>query len=377
MCPAGKWQAPSSVLRQQSCRVCESGTLQPEPGSISCWMCPPQGVDCGNRAAIDVHAGFFLPAAPSEMAGDGDVSGGGTSAAQTAAEGVSAAGANASFSVWRCPWEEACLGGQVAGNASCAAGHSGELCAHCMPGYCRGGHGCIKCAAGSGSTKDVLLNVLFASLVALMLLAATVRYLTLGDSKEEAPPPAERSSFCKRRCPVCAEAIGAMSTRGKIVRMFLGYFQCMSVFQTFQHVRWPTPFDRFLEWANAGSFQPLGDVLGMMPVECATGAHVDYFYYVALVLARPVLITLSLLLIARTSSICMSARTGPSGRHVSSVLLSPRLWDLLIWMVRTEKRHAPCMASAPRRISPSHFRPCDLDVSPARTCPPSRRLLSP
>ena len=106
-------------IPMQVCASCAEGYVQPYAGQSACLKCPSAGIACEKQAVVDVHPGWYRRPT----------------------------GVNTSDSLlaFRCPKADACLGGEEAGNGSCAEGATGPLCGQCIDGYRRGRSACLVC----------------------------------------------------------------------------------------------------------------------------------------------------------------------------------------------------------------------------------------
>ena len=92
-CPPGQFQERDTSGRQK-CRVCQNGFVQPYAAQTTCMACPLVGINCRNRAEVEVIPGFYMDA-------DDRID---------------------NITVWPCAREQACKGGTQLGNQSCAEG---------------------------------------------------------------------------------------------------------------------------------------------------------------------------------------------------------------------------------------------------------------
>jgi hypothetical protein len=91
--------------------------------------------------------------------------------------------------VLSCPLQDACVGGNMTGEALCAAGYSGQLCAVCDNGYYLDDAKCVKCASGGFFSPVLVVLLTFLSLLSLILVVVAVVYFVYLRS-----PPNEQSS---------------------------------------------------------------------------------------------------------------------------------------------------------------------------------------
>ena len=151
ICPAGTHSSePDQSTNLRSCAECIDGYLQWRPNQTSCVQCPPEGINCYNKSAIDVLPRYFRP------------------------EDDDRFDASILVTAVRCPMADACIGGTVPGEASCAEGHSGPLCAACDGGHYRSSTGCRICpdSVTSSYTWAYVLLIVYALILIAAILAA-------------------------------------------------------------------------------------------------------------------------------------------------------------------------------------------------------------
>ncbi len=331
MCPPGTYQL-TTITQRQECTDCPFGTIQPYSGQTRCLNCPRSGVNCLNKGAIDVLPGWFMPS----MANDS------TRHNVSASDGGDDAGGDLEgrvthVSVWRCAREEACLGGVVAGAESCADGHESALCGTCSSGFYRSRSQCKSCVAYEGEDAGGRLResiVVVGTICALVALAAGV-YLVYGQAAAYKPvdkvgvASGGAATKGRGRRTRTRHMLGKMvrllpkriAAGAALLRIALGFCQCLAVTRHFVRVQWPDVFSNFI----AALDQLTLEVFDLVPAECTVGQRLGYHIELIATLGTPVLLLLLLLLLATLVGPC-------AGRHCCSLRNWPQIWDLAVWL---------------------------------------------
>ena len=285
------------------------------------------------------------------------------------------------FNVYACAKEAACLGGDVPGNASCAPGHEGVLCGACIPGFYRGKQQCLECSddlseeerqarakKGLGTAVWLAMSRAFHTiLLTLALIFLAALHLAQYRPHGGIPRTTRRRDWVAHLAPRLSLRVKALrhalaqraTTANTILRMILGYAQCLGVFRRFTHVHWPVYFGSYVD-AMQYYASPLSGIFESVPLECAAGRRISYYYELGITLLLPpvilaLLVMLTVVISLFTKPCSRGSRFTRSSRisqatHVSQAfckaLLSwPQLWDLVFWMVRaplhTRLPHSP------------------------------------
>ena len=344
-CSPGSFQ-DDSVVGAQVCLPCPVGTVQPNAGSTQCVSCPNVGVNCDNRAAIEVYGGYYWP----ELLANGSMN-------------------NSLISVWPCPSPATCLGGLSAGDESCTAGHEGALCGLCKAGFYRSsGQQCEICSEGwmgeesaarsQGSDAQPASFVrpvreLFAASAGLLVICVAVvvligLYLLCTDVKASrwtCRGRAHGGDGCQALQPVksCIRALSHAITRhattlNAMFKILLGYSQALGVIGSFVNIKWPDFFQLFLQ-TLARVASPFGEALDSVPYECSVGGRVSFYIELAGYLALPIVLLIVLLLLAAAIVPFTSRCTGEAvSTRLKAFVNWPQLWDVMIWMVTATAR---------------------------------------
>lgn len=298
MCQPGMFQ--TVAFGRQVCRECESG-IQPLRGQQQCIACPPVGVECHTRTRIEVQPGFFLAAIPNSTNSSG-------------------------LSVWQCPLAAACLGGSQPGQLSCAEGHEDALCGKCMAGFYRGRLKCMACSA-SGTGDEVRQSMSLAGAGAFIIAAASATYLI---KATHAPTtPQELSQHCRQLRLAWRALISHSSLAANILRIVLGYVQCLCVFRSFLRVRFPPVFDGFVAYLEMLS----PDLLRLVGFRCVLPDGLSYQVELLTALVLPFVPILALLLLALAVVRCTPIWSQVVGVRtlLRAILTWPQVWDLGWW----------------------------------------------
>ena len=184
------------------------------------------------------------------------------------------------ISVWRCARDRAC-DGVVAGNESCAAGHTGPLCGTCKPNHYRGRLQCEPCVdiSGQGSNSHaVTQSIIILSTVGVLVIGLAALYLAFSgrasphSTTSSSARPAGLSRMWAQATTLFSLVHARLITGGVIFRILLGYCQCLGMTRRYLRVVWPEKFLRFLEVLD----QLTLEVFDLVPAECAIGHSLGY-----------------------------------------------------------------------------------------------------
>lgn len=257
-CQPGKYSngTVSALIYRRECLACGQGTLQPYHGQTRCIEASP-GVSDTAPDQILVDAGFYRPANASIYTS------------------LTPASGRWSLAV-PCPWgSEACLGGSVGGDASCAEGHHGVFCASCQsPTHFRGSSSCRACPSSTtqAATVTVVLGV-----AALVVLAAMAMYL---QTATRTAPMGTKSLPSLATClPRIARAVSRLppSTHRQasaVIKIVMGLAQCLSTVRSFGRVNWPTSFIFFID--SIDRFSVLQEGLSAITTPLTQPVHCMY-----------------------------------------------------------------------------------------------------
>jgi hypothetical protein len=328
-CPAGKYSVASKGdgFQTRTCQSCPYGTIQPLPGKDACLPCPPSGVLCETKTSIDVKRGYYME--------------------------------EHSTIPSRCPNPNACLGGTLAGPASCANGTEGPFCAQCSRGWHEGIQGCESCT-NEGST---LTGIVVLVVVVVFGLYGLQRYL-----RSQLPPrmtpqhdgwqramawyqlyafPMLRSWMRLLSWP--RRLLAAAGTLARLVRnrlpataarqavtiakVLISYLQVLDVFARFSHVHWPSVFVAFLKALNLSALLGIkvwvGDLL--LPFQCALSLPIDFYTQLVITLTLPIAISAIVFSVA-TIVTKLSGRTAAERADLfrSPAVMNVHLWTILL-----------------------------------------------
>ena len=322
-CQPGTFQA-TAASGQQTCRTCDSSTLQPLAGQTSCFACPSVGINCDNRVEVEVRPGFYL----SEKAAN-----------RTATSGA-ATMEQSPLAVWRCAQHAACLGGTLSGDALCMDGHRGALCGRCEPGYYRGLVRCEPCESTDSEKRlGVFGSFTLAGSVVIVAVGMTIRYLW-GSSRScmswRATVPQGRVAWL---CAFVRLAIQRLPTGAALARIMVGYCQTVGVFRRLLRVRWPSGFLKYLEFLD----QLALDMFRLVPAECIAG-RLGFVVEVGAALSLPLLLLVIELVLAAIVAVPTSRWSPRRGfcALITTLFEWPELWDLVLWSLLLQVDIACC-----------------------------------
>jgi len=111
-----------------------------------------------------------------------------------------------------------------------------------------------------------------------------------------------------------------------MLKITVGFGQCVSTSSRLRSVRWPPIFSSMLEWlSDIFAFE----LMTLLPAECAADARFGFYVELIVTLIAPVAGVFALLAL-NTILMCGCTRR----RHsMAQVLHNPRLWDLVIWLL--------------------------------------------
>ena len=256
-CPIGTSSQDGFIAQTKlsTCPACPRGTLQPREGQTSCESCPGAGVDCEYRAAVHVQLGFYRASNDSAIA------------------------------PLRCPEHshQACLGGPLPGDTSCATGHYGPFCGICINGYYRPSEGnCQRCPSPDALEAPSLGVLLLPYIIVLL---ALILLIMLHFSRCFAHSRARRRLGASMRvCLHLPESVGHLWKQwwwylkvlprpmlgghsGTLAKIVLGYVQVLGPLSKMKYVRWPPMFVEFLNFFDIFYF----DLFKAVPLECLIG----------------------------------------------------------------------------------------------------------
>ena len=297
-CAPGSFEErDASISGRQQCRACENGFVQPYAAQTSCLECPSDRVNCDTRAEIDVRPGYYRVAEATVT----------------------------NISVWRCARDSACNGGPTAGNESCADGHDGPLCGTCKRGYYRGRLRCEACADVESNGSSLEQSIIILATVSILVIGLAALYLAF--SGRALPHVANTSSTSRGRLWVRVTTLlslvhARLITGGALLRILLGYCQCLGMMRRFLRVRWPRSFLRFLEVLD----QLTLEVFDLVPAECALDRPLGYHIELIATLVTPVALMLALLVLGAIVALC-------TRRSLRTLLNWPQIWDLAVWLL--------------------------------------------
>ena len=329
-------QARSGAAVRCSAQECESGQLDL---GFACAECDAVSLECNQRYSVYVREGYYRAtvAAGFELYSVGP-----------RADAISA---------WPCTLLQACRGGIATGNASCATGHGGVLCATCEAGYHKAQGSCEPCDAdnpgsverGSSSALASMMGICLGILLVLSFWA--VSFLRRGlqldaaaaGAKDGPPLDAKASSRLDDSNAALDDRNLTLQQRLQLEQKFtlkalidqlpwemsrtgfkiiLGYLQCLSIFLHLNYVYWPANFLDFLrtcEWVS------LIDIWMLLKADCIAGTSLGFrfdFYTSIILIPAFAAYTVLLALIAALST----------GAKLTWYRLStPRAWELLQW----------------------------------------------
>ena len=276
--------------------------MQPYEAQTSCLIAPVSGVDLGSKDEIRVLPFYYMRAE------------------QTVTN----------ISVWRCARDQACEGGSIAGNESCAAGHEGDLCGTCKPKHYRGRLQCEPCVdiSGQGSNSHaVTQSIIILSTVGVLVIGLAALYLAFNrrasphSTKSSSARPVGLSRMWAQATTLFSLVHARLVTGGVIFRILLGYCQCLSMTRRYLRVLWPAKFLRFLEALD----QLTLEVFDLVPAECAFGP-LGYHIELIATLVTPVALMLALFMLGAIVSLC-------TRRSLCKLFNWPQIWDLAVWLL--------------------------------------------
>lgn len=337
-------QGASESPLQCKTHECESGEL--DLGS-ACVKCDERTVDCRQRYMIAVRPRHYR------------------ASTNLSASGVLSVGfaAGAEVSAWQCTMPEACIGTAAANasaaawitsvadtgsNGTCAPGHSGVLCAVCDAGYRRTLRKCEPCntadpsdlagGASAATTQVAVISTvamtIFCSLVSFYLRTASSLgrgRLKIDAGTDASQPKAPRALFTRGEFVLVLLGRLPWSGLATLLKILLGYVQCMSIFLRLDYVDWPRLFTSFLAGLDLTSLMAvlesvtLTDCMASRPL----GFAFEFGLSLGIIPAGALLIFLLSLLNALTTT---AAATGLP-RLTLPRLSTPQAWVALEWVM--------------------------------------------
>ena len=339
-CPAGWYGTAAGLAGLRTCEPCPSNELQPLEGQTVCLPCPSQGVDCTVQHSVEVLPGWYRPD-----------DGGNRSLFEqwvrlelleepTEAQGREYARLwdelAASLVPVRCPKAAPCQGGDDPGNASCANGHYGPMCGVCEPGFSPGRLQCEPCELQG----TALASTVVGAVVGVAALLAAVSYL----GASCATPVAASSSSEQRRWARLPSRVrllvrpSALQTASSLLKVAVGYGQCMTSFSRFELVAWPPLFRGFLSVMD----RLIPNLLQFVPVDCVLEEPFSFYDRLVVTLLLPPATALLVACLAAVALAAAHVRHADDGearaaRLTPRALLrhfdTPPVWTLLTWLL--------------------------------------------
>ena len=297
---------------------CQSGMLDL---GFKCAACDPASLNCNERFSITVLPGYYRASA-GPLAGTSDPS------ASLLDIGPLRNDEPPTLAAYRCPYYEMCLGGPVAGIASCAPGSTGPLCATCKLNYHRTKDGCKECSGGAGSAIALSILGLFFLLVSWASISFMRSGLVVhGKEAEEGERYDSLLIETLSRLPWVSVAT--------LAKILLGYIQCMTIFSHLTFIRWPAVFVDFLTFLDVFAFV---DLLDLLQLDCLSNNWILGFgfqFYISLSLIPAVVLYVIMLstIAALTSPAAPPGKSGATFRRRVSRgrINTARAWTVLQW----------------------------------------------
>lgn len=286
-CDAGEQGQIEEATGRQVCNMCPESTMQPHMGKVECVDCDDTGLNCDYKDKIEVNRKYWRPV-------DQDLNHSLqlTNPVPERSQPIQAV---------LCPWPDACLGGNVSGDVSCAPGHSGLMCGFCEPGFYRGSSICVACPSTLGSFGQAVSAAWIAGLVVFLLGIAA--FLKLGANKDS-PTGGPQTTGLALKFPRVARYLARMPPRWRqqvaaIGKIVLAFTQCLAPLTQFTMVRWPKTFTTFIERLDIG--QQTADAVrldSVIPAECLFGRRLGFYYEMVATLLLPLISFALILLVA-------------------------------------------------------------------------------
>ena len=327
-------QDASASPLQCKMHECESGELDL---GAACFRCDERTVDCKQRYMIAVRPRHYRASTN-------------LSASDVLSVGAYAGG---KVSAWQCTMPKACIGTTAANasasmasvadtgsNAACAPGHGGVLCSVCDAGYRRTIRRCEPCneadpsdlasGASAATTQVVVLSTL------LLLVFCSVNFLYMRNLSSDRKRDKLVSVVEQRKAPGthlrgCQFALVLLgklpwSDLATLLKILLGYVQCMGIFYRLDYVEWPPLFLSFLEWLDYTSLMALLESITL--TDCMAYRPLGFSFEFGISLA---IVPVSALLILLLS--LLNALTTPAAAKNLPRLTFPRVSTPQAWMV--------------------------------------------
>ena len=286
-CDAGELGQIEEATGRQVCNMCPESTMQPHMGKVVCYDCDDTGLNCDYKDKIEVNRKYWRP-----VGQDLNHSLQLTNPVPERSQPIQAV---------LCPWPDACVGGNMSGDVSCAPGHSGLMCGFCEPGFYRGSSICVACPATLGSFGQAVSAAWVAGLVVFLLGIAA--FLKLG-AKKDSPAGGPQTTGLALKFPRVARYLARMPPRWRqqvaaIGKIVLAFTQCLAPLTQFTMVRWPKTFTTFIERLDIG--QQTADAVrldSVIPAECLFGRRLGFYYEMVATCLLPLISFVLILLVA-------------------------------------------------------------------------------
>ena len=286
-CDAGELGQIEEATGRQVCNMCPESTMQPHMGEVVCYDCDDTGLNCDYKDKIEVNRKYWRP-----VGQDLNHSLQLTNPVPERSQPIQAV---------LCPWPDACVGGNMSGDVSCAPGHSGLMCGMCEPGFYRGSSICVACPSTLGSFGQAVSAAWVAGLVVFLLGIAA--FLKLG-AKKDSPTGGPQDTGLAVKFPRVARYLARMPPRWRqqvaaIGKIVLAFTQCLAPLTQFTMVRWPKTFTTFVERLDIG--QQTADAVrldSVIPAECLFGRRLGFYYEMVATLLLPLISFALILLVA-------------------------------------------------------------------------------
>jgi hypothetical protein len=239
--------------------------------------------------------------------------------------------------VRRCQIEDVCLGGTLAGDASCRPGHRGPLCAACVtePQH-YGGRGRV-CRPCSGAGDERLTLALLAIGIALLLALFVALY---SKCKREANTFVrdvysskgsfrggtslktilkKRAENVKAKHSHMAAVLASFGVKGRIL---ISLFQVVTMTQSTFNIPYPDFYSRMLDWSRSVNLP-----IDVLPFGCVLPSANSFLFHLVSVTVTPLVVVLTL----QCTKKYLQAR---HGRHSFGVELCADLEFYLILYAR-------------------------------------------